>query len=46
MADRDGAPKLARAAPTGSEVAEYLRRHPDFLVEHPDLRPPADAARP
>ena len=37
MADRDGAPRLARAAPSGSEVAEYLRRHPDFLVEHPDL---------
>jgi uncharacterized protein len=37
MADRDAAPRLTRAAPTGSEVAEYLRRHPDFLVEHPDL---------
>ena len=37
MADREGAPKLAGTTPTGSEVAEYLRRHPDFLVEHPDL---------
>jgi uncharacterized protein YigA (DUF484 family) len=37
MAEREAAPRIARATPTGSEVAEYLRRHPDFLVEHPDL---------
>jgi uncharacterized protein YigA (DUF484 family) len=37
MAEREAAPRIARATPTGSEVADYLRRHPDFLVEHPDL---------
>jgi uncharacterized protein YigA (DUF484 family) len=37
MAEREAAPRITRATPTGSEVAEYLRRHPDFLVEHPDL---------
>ena len=37
MAEREAAPRITRATPTGSEVADYLRRHPDFLVEHPDL---------
>jgi uncharacterized protein YigA (DUF484 family) len=37
MAEREAAPRIARTTPTGSEVADYLRRHPDFLVEHPDL---------
>ena len=37
MAEREAAPRITRNTPTGSEVADYLRRHPDFLVEHPDL---------
>ena len=37
MAEREAAPRITRATPTGTEVADYLRRHPDFLVEHPDL---------
>lgn len=37
MAERDGAPRLLRAGPSGADVADYLRKHPDFLVEHPDL---------
>lgn len=37
MAERESAPRLTRTGPTGSEVADYLRHHPDFLTEHPDL---------
>ncbi len=38
MAETDSANALAGPpAPTGATVAEYLRRHPDFLIEHPDL---------
>lgn len=29
--------KPAAADPSPSEVASFLRRHPDFLIEHPDL---------
>ena len=36
MADQDSAPKL-EPGPSGAEVIEYLRRHSDFLVEHPEL---------
>ncbi|HEX6980773.1 MAG TPA: DUF484 family protein [Alphaproteobacteria bacterium] len=46
-ADRESAPRLAKPGPTGADVAEYLRHHPDFLIEHPDLlrllTPPAHA---
>ncbi len=38
MADSEPAQPLAGlAALTGPAVAEYLRRHPDFLLDHPDL---------
>lgn len=37
MSDTTGAPKLETTNPTGAEVAEFLRRHPEFLLEHPDL---------
>ncbi|MBL8831004.1 MAG: DUF484 family protein [Rhodospirillales bacterium] len=38
MAESESSAALAGAAPpTGAAVAEYLRRHPDFLIEHPDL---------
>ena len=37
MAEREAAPRISRTTPTGAEVADYLRCHPDFLVEHPDL---------
>ncbi len=37
MAERESAPRLTRTGPTSSEVADYLRRHPDFLTENPDL---------
>jgi uncharacterized protein len=37
MSDTTGAPRLENSTPTGAEVADFLRRHPDFLVEHPDL---------
>jgi uncharacterized protein len=38
MADGEQAPPLTGlAALSGASVAEYLRRHPDFLLEHPDL---------
>jgi len=38
MAESESAPPLAGlSALSGPLVAEYLRRHPDFLIEHPDL---------
>lgn len=38
MAEPEGAaPKLSPAGPSAAEVAEYLRGHPDFLAENPDL---------
>lgn len=36
-ADRETASRLQRPGPSGADVADYLRRHPDFLVEHQDL---------
>ena len=36
--DTAGAPREARELDAGA-VAEYLRRHPDFLTEHPELIP-------
>ena len=41
-------PETKRASePTAAQVAAYLRRHPDFLVRHPDvldgLKPPVKA---
>ena len=37
MAEPEGAPKLPPSGVTAAEVAEYLRSHPDFLSENPDL---------
>jgi uncharacterized protein YigA (DUF484 family) len=38
MAETDSAKALAGAIPpTSAAVADYLRKHPDFLIEHPDL---------
>lgn len=50
MADSDTANALAGAAPvTSAAVADYLRKHPDFLIEHPDLvwvlTPPAQRSQ-
>ena len=36
--DTAGAPREARELDAGA-VADYLRRHPDFLAAHPDLIP-------
>jgi uncharacterized protein YigA (DUF484 family) len=36
MADREPATRHT-AGPTSGEVEQYLRDHPDFLVDHPDL---------
>lgn len=36
MADREPATRHA-AGPTSDEVEQYLRDHPDFLIDHPDL---------
>lgn len=37
MAERESASRLTRSTSSSAEVADYLRRHPDFLIEHPDL---------
>lgn len=37
MADRESMTHPLAIGPTGAQVAEYLRRHPNFLVEHPEL---------
>ncbi len=37
MADRETAPRTRSSGPTADEVESYLREHPDFLVDHPDL---------
>ncbi|MBI3452846.1 MAG: DUF484 family protein [Rhodospirillales bacterium] len=41
MAERESAPKNpgkpTAAATTAADVAEYLRQHPEFLAENPDL---------
>ena len=34
MRDRESAKPVAS---TSAAVADYLRRHPEFLVDHPDL---------
>ncbi len=36
MADSESAPKLESDL-SGVEVVAYLRRHPDFLIEHPEI---------
>jgi uncharacterized protein YigA (DUF484 family) len=36
MADSEGAPKLESDL-SSVEVLAYLRRHPDFLIEHPEI---------
>ena len=36
-ADRESASRIARTDPTSADVADFLRRHPNFLNEHPDL---------
>lgn len=37
MADRDTLPRPRPAGPSADEVETYLRDHPDFLTDHPDL---------
>ena len=37
MADRETAPRPRPAGPSADEVETYLRDHPDFLVDHPEL---------
>ena len=37
MAEPEGAPKINPVGPSAAEVADYLRRHPDFLDHNPDL---------
>jgi uncharacterized protein len=37
MADREPAPRPRTGGPSADEVETYLRDHPDFLVDHPDL---------
>jgi uncharacterized protein YigA (DUF484 family) len=48
MADRETAPRQRSTGPSADEVETYLRDHPDFLVDHPDLANllvPPDAKR-
>lgn len=37
MAEPEGAPQVDPVALRAADVADYLRRHPDFLSENPDL---------
>lgn len=37
MADRETVPRPRPASPSADEVDTYLRDHPDFLLDHPDL---------
>lgn len=37
MADRDPVSKPQQTGPGAADVETYLRDHPDFLVDHPDL---------
>jgi len=37
MADPESASPALPVGPSSREVADYLRRHPDFLIENPDL---------
>jgi len=48
MADRETAPRARASGPSADEVESYLRDHPDFLIDHPDLANllvPPDAKR-
>ena len=48
MADRETAPRPRSTGPSADEVESYLRDHPDFLIDHPDLANllvPPDAKR-
>jgi uncharacterized protein YigA (DUF484 family) len=37
VADRETVPRPRPAGPSADEVDSYLRDHPDFLLDHPDL---------